>query len=95
VNTGVDDRAFARGVACGVLMGRRMRETRPRKKLVLTSEVLRTLVVGGSAQQGAPIGDRKTLQLDCAAKAVESRLPRWSQFDSCGIVCGITRGGVQ
>jgi hypothetical protein len=72
-----------------------MRETRPRKKLVLTSEVLRTLVVGGSAQQEAPIGDRKTVQLDCAAKAVESRLPRWSQFDSCGIVCGITRGGAQ
>ena len=95
MTTAVDNRAIARRVARRLLLPRRMRETRPRKKLVLTSEVLRTLVVGGSAQQGAPIGDRKTMQLECAAKAGELKLPRWSQFDSCGIVCGITRGGAQ
>jgi hypothetical protein len=58
-----------------LLLGRRMRETRPRKKLVLTSEVLRTMVVGGTA----------------SAQVSKLEVPRQSQFDSCGIVCGITR----
>jgi hypothetical protein len=75
VTTTVDDRAIARRVACRLLLRRSMKETRPRKKLVLTTEVLRTLVVGGTA------------------KAEVSQIPRpqQSQFDSCGIVCGITR----
>ena len=59
-----------------------------RKKLVLSTEVLRTLVIGGAGGAvQAPAPERKTIAVGCAPQAGVAQPPAMVAVSSCGIVC--------